>query len=428
MQLDLNGLELDIKIDGKVIPVLPANISVSLSSSIHTPFAQASVEIADEDGDFKEYSTLEAGKSVQIYYGYPNAAGRTTKHLFHHQSDYVTYLSDTEFLPNMRGVMLFQLVHNSYLNQPLVSKGYYDRISNITSKLLNGHKFETVDVDGTGNQDLWIQAMQSDFSFIQDTLRPNAYASDAANTPFYFFINTRNEAYFKNLKNLHSQEPKVASKLIMGSQIIQSNQMHSITGEDSRSLIAIYQMRKLASPLKEQLRGTRKLVSEYNWSTGVQEYTRSNESEYYASKANHTLLGKIPEGFYSVEHQTIFEEYVGANDNNIGQLSDAMRQLYYRERFALVCALQANLVAGDTVQIYLSRFNKPGGLSSFYADKYLIEKAEHVWNRRTSSPYTFLVVSRWMVDLDRSYTKAMKGTLLDPSEVSGWKGTGAQRL
>lgn len=386
MTLDGNYF-VDIEIEKNKLLAPPDTISFSLRDNIHNVFPVASMNLEDTDGLFSEYLATIIGQKYKIKYG----VQETEESL---EGEFVV---SKEILSEMKQTTIFagnidiNLIHSWYLQQRKETGAFYENISTIIDRLTRGYQFKKRNIEQTANHTYWYQGKRTQAKFIKDVLLPYSYSANSDNSPFYFFIDLKNNLNFRSYKDMFSYGRKADHEYFYNRQG---------TKEDSigNSILDIKRWSEDYVSLNKKrnqeglLLNTSGNIEKLNIKSEEHLKPRGKQVELIANHVN-------TDGDY---------KFLGMNkdiSNEVrGMKIHLSENTFYPERYMIMVPMNPAIVSGQTIhlEIYL-----PNDVNDTYSErvtgKYLIEMTEHVWDGKTSSAVTKMIISRKYAEIPDDY-------------------------
>lgn len=383
--------------DTRIDEISPEEFSFVISDSIYNLYPSGIFSIHDLASYFQEGLATVPGAKVRIEYGDKENLNKCE---FVVQQD---ELPEAEHHTILRGNVEIPLIHSWYNDQQITNKGYQDKISNIIDEITNEYSFEDKDIESTENNDYWLQCLQSNASFIKNTLLPNCFSINSNNTPFFAYITTDN---IFHLRSFHSMTIKnTVATIAYKAQFLQKEQNE-------------IEMRNRISSLK-RWRENLKTVWNYKnrkiFKIDREDGTLQIEDD---SITDHPSKGGflIPimndhgnaTGYANLQFT---ESETGRKQNLKGQSIHYLRDSLFVDYFQIILPFNPVMHSGDLVDmsIYLPE-NDASKLSQNFSGKYVIVNCEHSWNKEDLTGYTNLIVGRKYVQLPDAYF--LKGKLI----------------
>lgn len=379
-----NRYEIDIKIDDVQLDSAPSNYAFSLHDSIYKIFPTASFKINDLGGLYNEYMSFINGSKVEITYGL--------------DSDFLVCpftiiknsIPDRSVNNSVGGYTEISLLHEYFYNQTKTSFAYKDEISSIVDKVTN-YNFSKKNIDKTLNKGYWYQPFIYDIEFIQDILLPFTYSSDSNETPFYCFIDVKNQFNFRNYKKM------------MDENYIEELVMYPIGSKESlgrNAIVSVYPYQSSLSdikPIYNQL--------EYNFNKEGVLVSEENPIDRFILQGgvNVPIKADLENITSKLELYSEDNKDESLKNNNRGLAINTKKKIYTNDKIVVLCNLNINLTSGKKVKVEIpfSGDNQKQEASIRYSGEYLIESSTHTWNYR--SGVTTLVLSRQAVKLPSTF-------------------------
>ena len=382
MALYFDTYEIEIKIDGKLFEEDVNKYSFYMTDSIYDLYSECKFKINDSTGVFQEYLLDIEGFKYEVKYGYKDEVI---------SNNYVVADSNLSQLTNERyfsGIININLVHDYYEFQEIKSESFKDSISNIiSSKVKEYNKFTSTDITPTQCNTFFIQPLLTDGKFISNILLPNAYSNNSKDSPFFAYINNKNEFNFKNYKELAGEGVKIALKL---------NYLNQTNDKPERTTILDIKRITSGTTVHEHLMN--RLVFQQSQTDGsLIEETDGITSYPILSKPTNKIPiiknDKLTGWTYLYNEET---NDTGLKECYLGQKINGMKEGLFIEKLLLTIPLQTSLNSGGLVEVTipspLSESNDNN--STVWSGNYLIEKSTHVWDGENKNGYTQLLVSK----------------------------------
>lgn len=193
---------INIQVEENDTGIAASAVNFVLFDSIYSIYPTAKLYFTDSTGIYNEYMGFVNGIKVTISFGNAEEDWKKCPYVVFKNSE-----PSQNSQNGMGGSLELSLLHDYYSTQKKESAGYNSNISDIISDLVGKYNFNSIDLDSTLNSGLWIQPYVTDVEFIKDFLLPYAYSTDAGYSPFYAFITSDNEFFFKSYKKMMLQNP-----------------------------------------------------------------------------------------------------------------------------------------------------------------------------------------------------------------------------
>lgn len=379
-----NRYEIDIKIDDVQLDSSPSNYAFSLHDSIYKVFPTASFKINDLGGLYNEYMSFVNGSKIEITFGL--------------DSDFLVCpftviknsIPDKSVNNSVGGYTELSLLHEYFYNQTKTSFAYKDEISSIVDKVTN-YNFSKKNIDKTLNKGYWYQPFIYDIEFIQDILLPFAYSSDSNETPFYCFIDVKNQFNFRNYKKM------------MDENYVEELVMYPTGSKESlgrNAIVSLY-------PYQSSLSDIKPIYNQYEYhfdKEGVLvEEENSIDNFILEGGVNVPIKADLNNITSKLELYSDDIKDESLKNNNRGIAINTKKKIYTNDKVVVLCNLNINLTSGKKVKVSVpfSGDNQKEELSIRYSGDYLIESSTHTWNY--NSGVTTLVLSRQSIKLPTNF-------------------------
>jgi hypothetical protein len=393
----LDTYEIEVKLNDALVEAVPTTFSFSMHDSIHNFFSDIIFNFSDISGVLQDLLLFSEGIKLDIKYGIKDSTILKNTYSIINDELNSTYANDT-----IGGSSVIKALNRFYDMLEIKSEAYNDRISNVIVDLMDvpGYTFADLTWNDTGNQSIWYRPLMNQKDFIEKILLPNAYSNNAADTPFFAYIDSNNEFNLRNYYSMISTTPKEIFEL-------KNVGADSIT---STSIIGLKRM-KTGSLYNKKLRN-RKLYSR-NTETGEMEEETDFIYNYPSGSTNHLPIKKddLDSDYFDLLYE---ETEIGKLESYWGRTISSMKDTFFLERFILTTVFNPNLRAGDLIELRLPI--KLQGNSSQLAENmsgfYLVEDSEHIWDGIGKNARSKLIVSRKFLTISNN-------SLLKPQFMKG---------
>jgi len=382
----LDYYDIEIFVNDREVEIMSTEFSFSQIDSIYNLFSSGVITFHDKSGLLQEFLMTMEGSKVQINYGINNDFNKCA---------YVVKkdaLEETETRGFLNGMVDMSLVHEWYNFQEIESTAYKDRISNIIRGIAEGYDFKSVDVNDTGNNDIWYQPLITDAAFIVKHLLPNSFSNNSNNTPFFCYITSDNTFHFRNAGSLMSGSPVDTIEYLMESKAeLNPGAINAIKrwrdGSDkNRSLRArmIYKLNREDGGLIEE----------------------EDSMGLYPQKNGFKLPILNDKGTYSSFLDLDYEEKeIGRKENLKGYIAHTMRDTLFLDRFLVMIPFKPKIRSGDVIKLNIYSMQDEDGtkLSEHYTGNYVVEQSEHIWNGEEQKGFSKLILGRKYVRVPSTY-------------------------
>lgn len=364
--------EIALEMDGQDIELAPSLYSFVMEDSIYRLYPRLSLSINDQTAIFQEYLATVEGLNVSLRYGLED------------NSIKCPYVIKYDELPNntisgfIGGNIDITLIHDYYSKQTAISKYFENSISKIISDKANNYNFGSVNVDSTVSKYGWYQPLVSDAEFMLHNLLPFAYSSDTNDTPYYLFIDSNNDFFFKSFKSMIETNPVTDLYFTPKTE----------KGSNTKSINAFGRYR-IGSDITKNNR--HRVICQIDDSDG----SFNTENDYLTDYPSNTNQVPI---IYDKNNITSYfwidrkEDEKALQDNNNGFKINAMRNSMLLDKIIIALPLNIDLRAGKTVNIILPYSDNGEESSLLFSGKYLIDRSWHSWDSRSGN--TLLSIGR----------------------------------
>jgi len=389
---------INLSVNDTKIELEPQTYSFSTVENINELYSTASISFNDDTGFIQEYLGTVLGSVIELEFGDKDNLNKS-KYRINFDS-----LDKAEAQGFLTGAVDLFLIHDYFFQQKIISKAYKNRISKIIRNLTDSY-FSQVDIDDTGNEDIWYQPLMSDAKFITDILLPHAYSYNANMTPFYSFITSDNKYHFRNMKSM-SDEGKTATieyRVITGSSDNNSNK----GAENKTTSIKRW---------RNQYKNIWKIQNRNLYSIDEDDGSLIEDEDFITDYPSQNNL-KLPVMSENSNKTSWYDNYrseseTGKKENQLGLQVSSQKDGMFVDEFLLIQPFNPKLHAGKSIQlnIYIMSDNNTSKISNNFSGKYIIIECEHIWDGEASSAYTKLIIGRKYISVANAYL--MKGQLI----------------
>lgn len=363
--------------------------SFSISDSIFSLYPTGTFTLHDLSGMFQEGLITSEGSEVDIEYGDKDVVNVCSFTALNDE------LSDIRHDSMLRGYVDIPLIHSWYSQQQLVQKGWKDSIGNIVEEIA-GSAFSEVDIDPAENDDYWLQANQTDASFIKNTLLPNAFSPSANGSPYFAYITSDNVFHFKNSYSLSTE------------RTIDTIEYKRLTDQKDPSVPnvrgIIGQLRRWKQSSKDHWKDRRKVIYQISRTTGDLETNETTILDH-PTKQGWVLPILSDNSLVTGSLNNLFTETNPARkQNKLGLVNNSYRESNFTDFFQVIIQFDPRMHAGNLVNLRIYTPEKDNTkLSSNFSGQYTIINCDHIWNGENSIGYTALTLGRKYIDVPSSY-------------------------
>ena len=379
-----------LKVDKTEISLDPVEYSLSIHESIHTLYPTATITMRDHTGLFQETLAFSSGLEIEIGFGDTKTIN-TNKYSINYD-----HLDKPEFPGYISGDVDLFLIQSSKFKQTIKSVAYKNRISLIVKKIMDTYDFTSLDINDTGNENIWYQSLITDDEFIQTRLLPYAYSNNSGKTPFYSFITNDNVYHFRNYKSMFD----TGVECVIEYRIIKGD-----TGNENTT----NELKRWKTDLKSLYKNFNRQIISIDKQTGdliedendsIIDYPLENNLKLPIVNIGNDYTGYIDEDFSYSE--------TGDIESIQGKRIYEQRNSGFIDKFLLLQHFNPKLHAGLSIKLNIYSMNNDK-LSTTYAGVYLIEDCEQIWDGEARRAYTKLIVSRKYLNVPN--TILLKGKL-----------------
>jgi len=382
---------INLSMNGTKIEIEPQGYSFSTTENIKSLYSTASISFEDTTGLIQEYLGTVPGTPIEIEFGNKD---HTNKAIYVVNFD---SLNEAESPGYITGKVDLFLIHENFFEHKIISKAYNNRISRIVRQLMGKYNFSKVDIDDTGNEDIWYQPLITDAKFIQERLLPHAYSYNASLSPFYSYITSNNEYHFRNMKSMY-EEGKILTieyKVISGD---------SDNDEDRSAENKVTSIKRWRNAYKNIWKIQNRSLFSIDTETG--NLIEDNDSMIQYPAENNLKMPVIGNSTTpnSWHDDGTSETETGKKENKIGLRTSSNKDGMLIDEFLLLQPFNPILHAGKVIQLNVYTINREGSqLSNSFSGIYVVVECEHIWDGENSRAYTKLIVGRKYLSVSNSY-------------------------
>lgn len=389
-----DAYDISFKFENKAIEMMPSTYSFAIEDSIYEAYPKGEFILKDETGALQEYLMTVEGAKYELSIGY--------------DEEYISVplivqddsLSEATTQGLINGKVKVNLIHEFKGEQTLQSVYYKNSISNIVSSLKGTYSFKSTNIDSTGNNYEWYRLLKGQVDFINENLLPFAYSQSFNKSPYFFFIDSKNNYNFKCYKSMiNSSNP---TELTLSTGVLK--------GSTKTSILGIKRLRK-GMNITYDLR--HRIIYSFDSNTGEPIESEDYIYDYPNNVSSIPIVGdsdKITS--YFLQDDSNSSNTTAEKENLKGLLNSSMRKGITLERFVLTLPFNPSLVAGKPVKIIIPTSEGSDTSDFNLTGVYLIEKSVVVWDGDNESAITYCVVGRKDTYLPNSIYK-MKERLIN---------------
>jgi len=380
-------VEINLKIDGKKFEPPISSLFILFGDSIYKPLPELNITFSDKTALIQESLLTCIGLDLQAEMNFLNEFDIVGGDF--NISD-VT-MDKRENSKTIAGSVDVKGIHKWQKELDIKSEGYFSKISDIVRQLAPATLFKSVSISNTVNQDYWYQPLVNDVDFIKDYLLPYAYAPASDGSMFYFFVNNLNELYFKSYSDLYNSKPVVTLKMV--------TEQESNSEKDR-----IRVLERVVMPLDNNYKNYNRYIFQMDSDTHELVEEEDSITDYPKIPMKKLPIAKN-ENFTSWLYHYDTESNNGRKENNKGLKASGMVNSYYLERYLVTTMFNPKINAGSVIELDLPYpdNNDNSQKSIFMQGKFLVEKAEHIWDGKEKKLYSRLVVCRKFADVPDSF-------------------------
>lgn len=365
-----DGYDISFKFEGTELELLPSTYSFTIEDSIYDVYPKSEFIIKDDTGLLGEFLFTVEGAKYELSLGVEN---NFIKVPFIVQNDEL-YTNKTAGIIN--GDIKLNLIHEFRGEQDLKSAYHKDKISNIVNKLADPFPFFKKNIDSTGNSSEWYQLLKGQVNFIKENLLPFAYSSSANKSPFFFYIDNKNQYNFLNFSSLVKGANPIKLTLTAGTE----------QGSINTSILKISRLRK-GMDITYNLR--HRQIYNFDEETGD---LLEQEDYIYDYPTNLKSLPIIANKDYVTDYYLLDDKNNDpVNKENLqGLLNNSIRNSLVLDRFLISLPLNPDIIAGIPVEIVLPTAEDSDSNDLNLSGIYIVEKSIHSWDSQRANTYAII--------------------------------------
>jgi len=373
-----NGYTIEIIIQGEFFEVGLSEFSFSISDSIWEPYSKMDMDFRDPTGLFLEYLLFNIGAEIEVNFGLENEVISNVLN--------ITSEETTEGITGglLNGIISVRLKNQFFQKQERKNGVYEGTPSEVIEEILGEKEsgFSETFVDTSENSQQWIRPLRTQMELFSDTFLENVYSNNSNNTPFFLFIDSKNDFHFESFSTLFSKSPVAQLEL---------KQVDMSTIDENTIDIFLPFTEKIETLLE-----------------GLKRKAFRFSNEDFSFTEEERGIDEIAPGDYPVIYNGDDFRYsmCGEDETDCNQKGRELfshRKSLLPSKAIIVCRLNTLLTAGQTVEVTVDSAIPELSTSICHSGKYLIEKSEHVWQGDRMAGYTRLIVGRKSIKLPGDY-------------------------
>ncbi|MDA3856025.1 MAG: hypothetical protein PF569_07215 [Candidatus Woesearchaeota archaeon] len=386
------NFDIDFKFEGTSLEMLPSNYSFSIEDSIYETYPKGEFILDDSIGILQDMLFTIEGAKYELTIGFGD---ESITNPFIVKDD---TLDESLTVGLVNGDVKVRLIHEFKDKQEIASKHFKDKISSIVKSLAGSFPFAKFNIDETGNNQSWYQLLKNQVDFINENLLPFAFSNSANKSPFFFFIDNKNQYNFKNFYSMIRESKTIPLYL--------SNKNKE--GSNNESILGIKRLRK-GLDITYDLRHRR--IFSFDSKTSDIVETEDYLADYPSDNKSIPIIADktLATSYYL---QDDGDGTTVSKENLKGLLNSSMKNSMTLDRFVISLPFNPSLIAGVAVELIIpsSEDSDTSGFSMLGV--YLIEKSVVVWDGKNQMASTHCVIGRKSTFLPSS-VYALKGRLIN---------------
>ncbi len=383
----LGNIFAEFNTDQFEIKVPSSEISFSLIDSIHTLYSRATMTVNDRNGLYSEYLLSTVGNVLNIKFGHTDFIDDILNNNYVLSQE---IMEDSNENPDrLSGPIDISFIHEWYNKQEIKSVSYQDNIKTIVQDFVEDYPFSDIKIDTISNTDTFYQALQTQGEMITKEFLPISYSTMANKTPFFAFINSKNEFKYINYNTMYGGNTADDEYILQRNEVKYNNKAILDIKRWSDTLPNSKEFNKNVYTL-----GSDSCVEEIY--LDVKDYYPIPPAYDYVLANNRDLLPTNYEFMYYGDAST---------DKVKGIKIDYMRKSLFKDRLMILVSFNPKLIAGKTVYLNFPLPNDSNEtFSERFSGKYLIELSEHTWDGQSATAVSKFIVSRKYAKIPPTYT------------------------
>jgi len=363
----------------------PGWLSFSLIDSIHSFYPRASVQVKDKSGDLYEtLATVPGIKWMGVEYGRKggDSVGDPSLNFVVNQENFVR---NEENPHTYSGIIDFQMLHEWSSQQETATGTYKGALSKVVSDMVSFYSFSRTNIETTSNTGTWYQGNKTKARFIQEVAIPIAYSSTSSETPYFAFIDLKNQFHFRSFGNMLQERPS------------QELYVSPSTNQIGMRVISISSWgESYTSYLKHD--NTKVVALDSSGSVNNIDIATSNSIP--VTRGVNLVANKTDTSVTSYP-QFLWGTTQGPNER--GKALFQTRDTLFQDRHLVVIPFEPTIFSGHTIKMTAVHRTGGGTTSTRVSGVYLVEMSEHLWDGETVTPVTKLLLCRKNAEgVDRS--------------------------
>lgn len=368
--MTINGYDIELVLNKAIADEFdPSGISFSLRDSIYDLYCTGTFSIIDTSGLLLEARAFSEGIPFDISFGF---LGVFLKNNY--------YIHKMEAMPSdsalqLSGRIELELTHSSAKEHLCDSRAFDPVPSDIVTQLYT-HQFEDEFIEKTKSilpsDKMLYQPRINQKEFIEKILLPNSLSSGSTASPYYCFINSKNQLHFESFVKMWDRAPYTTLYLNREKKV--PKYFQKILG----FIPFTFDLERHRNVLDFTLEGF------------------TDEEDPQMTLVEHSIMdfGEGPFPIYEVpeEVRPWFTGIDSFPDQDLARVLHKQRYAVCPDKVLVTIPLNTELASGMTVNIDVEYSDRNTSYS--YEGKYLIERTDHVWNGESISGYTQLVLGK----------------------------------
>lgn len=369
-----NSLNINLKFEDTDLELLPSTYSFSIEDSIYDTYTKGEFILKDSTGLLQEYLMTVEGAKYELTIGYEDSFIKVP---FIAVDD---TLEENLTVGLINGNVKIKLIHEFKSLQDIKSSYYKDKISNIVKKQAGSYPFTKFDIEATGNDYEWYQLLKGQVDFINENLLPFAFSNSANKSPFFYFIDNKNQYNFKSFYSMIKGQKPISLTLTQGNDLATS----------SSSIIGIKRLRK-GMDITYDLRH-RKIYS-FNESNGNLVEAEDYLADYPLNNKSIPIVGDknlVTSYFLQEDYNTD----ISTKENLQGLLNSSMRDSMTLDRFVITLPFNPDIIAGIPIELIIPTAEDSSSNDFNLTGIYLVEKSVTAWDGENNLATTYAIIGR----------------------------------
>lgn len=372
--------DIDIKFLSQSLELPAQAMNFSIHDSIHNFYSNATINIQDNTGLFRESLMNINGAEFELFFGDPEKMIKS-KYIVNssHSNEPKTY-------GILNGDLNLFCEHSFIYEQKEINRAYKNQIHKVVDVISKDFLFKKTNIKSTDSILTLYRISMNQKDFIEKVILPNSFSGNCNNTPFYCFIDVDNCFNFTSWNEMYASSP--VAKLYYSTT--------KSSDFDKNKILSIKPFSKDFSTISKNINKTL-YYRDYNSGEFFKE--NSNISNFPKNeKAN--FLPVINSNIESMETKSYYYNDYARKETTKAKLINDNRNTMGLEYFEIAIPFSSNVCSGKTLDVEIQTINET---SKYNSGKFLIEDCIHTWNGKDKRGITTCIISRKQVSIPNNY-------------------------